>query len=135
MGAANSDHASSVLGRGGTEVERWASTRLTYLDNLKVVLIAAIIALHGVLGYAGIVEVRTYSELREVTLAPVVEIALVVLVSPFGFFLIALLFLVAGLLTPSSYERKGAKRFVGDRLLRLGVPFVAYVFVVQPTLV
>jgi hypothetical protein len=30
--------------------------RLTYLDNLKVVLIAAIIALHAVLGYAGIVE-------------------------------------------------------------------------------
>ena len=135
MVAGNSDHASSVLDRDGTEVERWASTRLTYLDNLKVVLIAAIIALHGVLGYAGIVEVWTYSELREVTLAPVVEIALFVLVSPFGFFLIALLFLVAGLLTPSSYERKGAKRFVGDRLLRLGVPFVAYVFVVQPTLV
>lgn len=135
MVAGNSDHASSVLDRDGTEVERWASTRLTYLDNLKVVLIAAIIALHGVLGYAGIVEVWTYSELREVTLAPVVEIALFVLVSPFGFFLIALLFLVAGLLTPSSYERKGAKRFVGDRLVRLGVPFVAYVFVVQPTLV
>jgi fucose 4-O-acetylase-like acetyltransferase len=135
MVAGNSDHASSVLDRDGTEVERWASTRLTYLDNLKVVLIAAIIALHGVLGYTGIVEVWTYSELREVTLAPVVEIALFVLVSPFGFFLIALLFLVAGLLTPSSYERKGAKRFVGDRLLRFGVPFVAYVLVVQPTLV
>jgi len=88
-----------------------------------------------VLGYAGIVEVWTYSELREVTLAPVVEFVLLVLVSPFGFFLIALLFLVAGLLTPSAYERKGAKRFVGDRLVRLGVPFVAYVFVVQPTLV
>jgi hypothetical protein len=56
-------------------------------------------------------------------------------VSPFGFFLIALLFVVAGLLTPSSYERKGPRRFVGDRLLRLGVPFVAYVFLVQPTVV
>jgi hypothetical protein len=42
---------------------------------------------------------------------------------------------MAGLLTPSSYDRKGAKRFVGDRLLRLGVPFVVYVFLVQPTLV
>lgn len=116
-------------------VEHWASTRLTYLDNLKVVLIAVIIALHGILGYAGIAEVWTYSELREVTLSPVVEVTLLVLVSPFGFFLMALLFLVAGLLTPPSYDRKGAGRFVGDRLLRLGVPFVVYVFLVQPTLV
>ncbi|MET9311865.1 acyltransferase family protein [Kribbella sp. NPDC003505] len=110
-------------------------TRLIYLDNLKVVLIAVIIALHAVLGYAGIVEAWTYSELREVTLNPVVEMTLLVLVSPFGFFLIALLFLVAGLLTPPSYDRKGARRFVTDRLLRLGVPFVVYVFVVQPSLV
>lgn len=117
------------------EVEQWASARLTYLDNLKVVLIAAIIAIHAVLGYVGVVEVWTYSELREVTLHPVVQVVLLVLVSPFGFFLIALLFLVAGLLTPSSYERKGARRFVGDRLLRLGVPFVVYVFLVQPALV
>ncbi|MET9273526.1 acyltransferase [Kribbella sp. NPDC003557] len=112
-----------------------ASTRLTYLDNLKVVLIAAIIALHAILGYAGIVEAWTYSELREVTLNPVVETVLIVLVGPFGFFVIALLFLVAGLLTPASYDRKGARRFVTDRLLRLGVPFAVYVFVVQPTLV
>lgn len=110
-------------------------TRLVYLDNLKVVLIAVIIALHAVLGYAGIVEAWTYSELREVTLNVAVEMTLLVLVSPFGFFLIALLFLVAGLLTPPSYDRKGARRFVTDRLLRLGVPFVVYVFVVQPSLV
>jgi glucan biosynthesis protein C len=135
MAARETDHARSVHAGEGSELERWASTRRTYLDNLKVVLIAAIIAVHAVLGYAGIVEVWTYAELREVTLTPVVEIVLFVLVSPFGFFLIALLFLVAGLLTPSSYQRKGAKRFVGDRLLRLGVPFAAYVFVVQPTLV
>ncbi len=115
--------------------DQWASTRLAYLDNLKVVLIAAIIAMHGILGYAGFIEAWTYSGMREVTLTPVVEIVLLVLVSPFGLFLMALLFLVAGLLTPGSYERKGARRFAGDRLLRLGVPFAVYVFLVQPTLV
>jgi hypothetical protein len=115
--------------------EAWASARLTYLDNLKVALIALIIALHAVLGYAGIVEVWTYSGVREVTLTPVVEIVLVVLASPLGFVLITLLFLVAGLLTPRSYDRKGPKRFVVDRLLRLGVPFVVYVLLVQPVLV
>lgn len=135
MAARESGRARRALHGDRSELGHWAAARLAYLDNLKVVLIAAIIALHGVLGYAGTVEVWTYSELREVTLTPVAEAALLVLVSPFGFFLIALLFLVAGLLTPSSYDRKGARRFVVDRLLRLGVPFVVYVFLVQPTLV
>jgi hypothetical protein len=58
-----------------------------------------------------------------------------VALSPFGFFLIALLFLVAGLLTPGSWDRKGGRRFVMDRLLRLGIPFVVYVLLVQPVLV
>jgi hypothetical protein len=111
------------------------SARLLHLDNLKVVLIALIIALHAVLGYVGLFEAWTYSGVRETTLDPVVEMALLVVLSPFGFFLIALLFLVAGLLTPGSHDRKGGKRFVADRLLRLGVPFAIYVLVVQPSLV
>ncbi len=120
--------------RGGAAVESWASSRLPYLDNLKVLLIAAIIGIHAVLGYASTVEVWTYTGLREVSLAPVTEVILFVAVAPFGFFLIALLFLVAGLLTPPSLHRKGVRRFTVDRLLRLGVPFLLYVFVVQPVL-
>lgn len=112
-----------------------ATARLLHLDNLKVVLIALIIALHAVAGYIGLVEAWTYSGVRETTLHPVVEMLLLVVLSPFGLFLIALLFLVAGLLTPGSYDRKGGRRFVVDRLLRLGVPFALYVFLVQPTLV
>ncbi|TCN31159.1 acyltransferase-like protein [Kribbella orskensis] len=126
--------AAHISGRTSFSLEGWASTRRPYLDNLKVVLITAVIVLHGVLGYASTVEVWTYTELREVTLAPVTEIVLFVLVSPFGFFLMALLFLVAGLLTPSSLERKGTARFLRDRSLRLGIPFVLYVLVVQPTM-
>lgn len=126
--------AARRTGSASRSLEVWASARRPYLDNLKVVLITAVIVLHGVLGYASIVEVWTYSGLREVTLAPVSELVLFVLVSPFGFFLMALLFLVAGLLTPSSLERKGTGRFLRDRTLRLGVPFVLYVLVVQPTL-
>lgn len=111
------------------------TARLLYLDNLKVVLIGLIIVMHAALGYVGVVNAWTYSGSRETTLHPVVEMVLLVTLSPFGFFLIALLFLVAGLLTPGSHDRKGGRRFVHDRLLRLGVPFALYVFLVQPVLV
>jgi hypothetical protein len=107
-------------------VPAWASSRLLYLDNLKVVLIAAIIAGHGVIGYAT-ESWWLYSDVREVTLSPVTEALLLVVAMPFALFLIPLLFLVAGLLTPPSLERKGTKAYVRDRLLRLGVPFAAFV--------
>jgi hypothetical protein len=108
--------------------------RQAWIDNLKVLLITAIIAIHGLLSYAGTIEVWTYTEFREVTLHPAVEGALLVLVAPFGFFMIALLFLVAGLLTPGSMDRKGVGRFTIDRLLRLGVPFLVFVLLLEPTL-
>jgi hypothetical protein len=116
-------------------IEAWASTRRPYLDNLKIVLIAAIIAIHAVLGYASLVEVWTYAEFREVTLSAATQLPLFLLLSPLGFILMALLFLVAGLLTPPSRTRKGSVRFIKERMLRLGVPFLTYVLLVQPTLV
>jgi hypothetical protein len=48
--------------------------------------------------------------------------------------MIPLLFMVAGLLTPQSVDRKGPGRFATDRLLRLGVPFVGFVLLLQPLL-
>ena len=50
-------------GRGGSPARPVASSRRTYLDNLKVVLVAAIIAIHALLGYASIVEAWTYTGL------------------------------------------------------------------------
>jgi hypothetical protein len=109
------------------------SRRWLYLDNVKVLLIATIIAVHAVLGYSQ-VGWWSYADVREVTLSPVTETAMLALAGPFGLFVIALLFLVAGLLTGPSLHRKGAGRFSRDRLLRLGVPFVVYVALVQPAL-
>ena len=108
--------------------------RLPYLDNLKVALIALIIALHAVLGYSD-VGWWSYGDAREVTLSDVSTVAFMFVVGPLGLILIPLLFLVAGLLTPASIERKGPRRFARDRLLRLGVPFVVYVVVIQPPVV
>lgn len=112
----------------------WASDRTTYLDNLKVLLIGVIIAIHAVLGYVGSDQYWTYADVQEVTLHPVTEVVLAVVTVPFALFMIALLFLVAGLLTPASFRRKGARRFVVDRLLRLGIPFALFTFVLWPAL-
>lgn len=110
------------------------AARVQYLDNLKVILIAAIIAIHGVLGYAGFDQWWSYADVRETVLQPITEIVLMALVGPFALFMIALLFLVSGLLAAPSLHRKGIKRFVRDRLLRLGVPFLAFTLILWPLL-
>jgi hypothetical protein len=113
---------------------RDAGERLVTLDNLKVVLIAAIIAMHAVMGYSTF-EVWTYSGLREATLHPGVEAGLILLILPFGLILMALFFLVAGLLSVPSMQRKGPRAFARDRLVRLGIPFLVYVLAIQPVTV
>jgi hypothetical protein len=119
--------------RAGAAVGRWAARRLLYLDNLKVVLIAAIIAGHAVASYVD-EEFWPYAEMREVTLTPTTSTFVLMLVVPFALLMIPLLFLVAGLLTPASLERKGAGAYARDRLLRLGVPFAIVVLLLWPLL-
>jgi hypothetical protein len=47
-------------------------------------------------------------------------------------FAMGLFFLMAGLLTPGSLDGKGPRRFAGDRLLRLGLPWAAFALVLWP---
>jgi hypothetical protein len=86
------DPGSAVADSKGqlTVVETWVSSRHIYLDNLKVLLIAAIIAGHGLVGY-GALELWSYADVREVTLSPVTEGLLFSLLAPFGLFMIPVL--------------------------------------------
>lgn len=108
--------------------------RLYYLDNLKTLLIAGIIAAHAVMGYADFGS-WTYQDIQEVTLSPVVETIFVILaVTLGGLFLMGLFFLLSGLMAQDSLARRGPSRFTSDRLLRLGIPFAAYTLVIWPLL-
>lgn len=119
-------------GRRGS-LESWSATRRRYVDNLKVILIAIVIAGHAILGYSEF-DWWSYADVRETTLTTAVTVALIVVAAPFGLLVIPLLFLVAGLLTRPSVDRKGPGRFAADRLLRLGVPFVVFALLLWPLL-
>ena len=41
-------------------------------------------------------------------------------------------FMLAGYFTPGSFERKGAGVFLKDRLIRLGIPLIVFIFVLSP---
>jgi hypothetical protein len=106
-------------------------SRLAYLDNLKVGLIAGIIAAHAFNSYSDFGS-WAYQDVQEVAVSRATETIFTIVTSFAGLFLMGLFFLISGLLTPPSIERKGVRRFVNDRLLRLGVPFAAFTLLLWP---
>lgn len=106
--------------------------RIAYFDRLKVLLIGAIIAGHGVMGYSDVEGAWPYQEIQEVALGEVSEGVLWIVVLPAVLFAMGLFFLISGLLTPRPIDRKGAQEFARDRLVRLGLPLVIWVFVLWP---
>lgn len=106
-------------------------SRLAAVDNLKVLLVAWVIGGHALLGYSA-VGGWPYDEVNEVTFAPDAEIVLAAVLGPSGLFLMGTFYLLSGLFTPSSLVRKGAARFIRDRLVRLGIPFAVSALVVWP---
>jgi hypothetical protein len=104
-----------------------------HLDNLKAGLVAAIIAGHAILGYATIGG-WPYDAVREVTLSQATQVVLAVVAGPIALFGLGAMFMLAGMMTPGALRRKGVRRFTAQRLLRLGVPFAAFVLLVWPLL-
>jgi fucose 4-O-acetylase-like acetyltransferase len=115
-------------------IDRWSAGRSVCLDNLKVLLIAAVIVVHAVLGYVATPSDAwwPYANVQETQIGPFLTVVLFAVAGPFALFMMALLFLISGLLTPASVARKGPKRFARDRFVKLGLPFLAFTLLLWP---
>ena len=102
--------------------------REAWPDTLRVVIIAGVIVMHAATGY--VVDVGWYYEER--TSSEAWQIALTVPAFLGGLFALGPLFFVAGWLSAPSLARKGPRDFAAGRLLRLGVPLVAFTFLIDP---
>lgn len=106
--------------------------RVAYLDNLKLLLVAVIIAGHGALAYGDLESAWPYQDVQEVQLGGVSNIALAAVVIPAALFAMGLFFLISGLVTPGSVSRKGPRIFARERIIRLGVPLAVWALVIWP---
>ena len=100
------------------------SERHLWLDDLRTLAVAGVIAFHAVISY-GELGSWPYQDVAETHLAKVTEVLATLVFGPPSLFAMGLLFLVAGLLTPGSVDRKGPAAFARDRLARLGLPLLA----------
>jgi surface polysaccharide O-acyltransferase-like enzyme len=102
--------------------------RLFFIDNLRILLITLVAMVHLSISYGGAGS-WYYKEGQADTLSSVVLSWHNGTVQSFS---MGLFFLIAGYFTPGSYERKGPRQFLKDRLLRLGIPMLCYDFVIGP---
>jgi peptidoglycan/LPS O-acetylase OafA/YrhL len=108
-----------------------SNVRFGYLDNLRSTMIVWVVAFHTAITYSHIGS-WYYSDPK-----PAGKISSIIFltfeVHSQAFFM-GILFLLAGYFVPGSFDRKGLRRFMTDRFVRLGLPSLLYIFGVQPFL-
>jgi glucans biosynthesis protein C len=114
-----------------TEAVRAKAGRLFFVDNVRVFLTIVVILHHLMITYAGTGD-WYYREGREDLVSGALG----------GWFCATnqayfegLFLLISAYFVPGSYDRKGAGRFLKDRLIRLGIPLVLYGWVINPLFV
>lgn len=103
--------------------------RLFYIDNLRIFCIALVVLHHLAIIY-GAPGDYYYVEGQPESLGE--QLPLTLFVATNQAFFMGLLFLLSAYFVTSSYDRKGTGAFLRDRLIRLGIPTLAYYFLVGP---
>lgn len=91
-------------------------SRLAFIDNLRALLIAMVVVHHAAQPYGPSGNWPVTSPEQAAILQPFFTVN-----AAFG---LGLLFLIAGYFVPRACDRKGAGRFLADRLARLGLPLL-----------
>jgi len=103
-------------------------TRLFFIDNLRILLITLVMMIHLSITYGG-EGGWYYRDGQADTLSSILLTWHNAVIQAFS---MGLFFMIAGYFTPGSYDRKGPRQFLKDRLLRLGIPMLCYDFIIGP---
>lgn len=101
--------------------------RLAYIDNLRILLTVLVVLHHCAVTY-GNIPVWYYVEPAQDPTGRALDL-LVILNQAF---FMGMFFLISGLFVPGSADRKGGRRFMRDRLVRLGVPLLLFALLLRP---
>jgi peptidoglycan/LPS O-acetylase OafA/YrhL len=103
--------------------------RELYIDRIRTVLTATVVVFHAAVTY-GASGGWFYHEVKP-SAAPA-SLLMTFFVSTNQAYFMGFFFLLAGYFTPPSLERKGYRRFIVDRLIRLGLPLLAFGLLLGP---
>lgn len=105
--------------------------KIFYIDNLRVGLITLVVLHHTLITYGA--EGSWYYSQKTTHIDA--AISMIVLATINQSFFMGFFFFLSAYFIPGSYHKKGAARFVRDRLVRLGIPLLFYSFIFSPVLI
>ena len=108
-----------------------AKTRLGYLDNLRSLVIFLVVVMHSNVTYSGIGG-WYYKEGNPASLDMVSRILFALYGSFTQAWFMGILFFLAAFFAARSLAKRGPAAFAKERLFRLGVPLLIYMFVIDP---
>jgi fucose 4-O-acetylase-like acetyltransferase len=103
--------------------------RLEFIDNLRWVMIVLVVSMHAAVTYSHVGGWYFMEDPKPGTGVLAVLATYQVFLQAF---FMGLLFLIAGYFVPAAFDRKGLSAFARDRAIRLGVPSLFFMLVVQP---
>lgn len=110
--------------------EKSAASKISYIDNLKVLMIVLVVLHHSFITYGA--PGSWYYQQKTHLLAALFPMT--VFVATNQSFFMGFFFFLSALFVGPSYQKKGTARFLADRLKRLGIPLVFYSLVLSPIL-
>jgi len=106
--------------------------RLYYLDNIKIALIITVIFVHAAQPY-GPGGAWFITAPVPIPLINILIVGAFLAIAP-SFFM-GLFFFISAYFIPGSFDRKGERRFLRDRFIRLGVPLIIMLTTIIPLVV
>ena len=110
-------------------VQPKTTSRLLFVDNIRVLLTILVVLHHLMIIYTGSGSWGLYQERREDTISAVIGTWFCAVNQAY---FMGLFLLISAYFVPGSYDRKGAGCFLKDRLIRLGIPLAVYSWIIDP---
>ncbi len=107
-----------------------SSTRIYFIDNLKILLAVLVVLHHAAQPYGP----GGGWWIPSTNVSVIDYVVLGIFMAFNASFFMGLFFMLSAYFVPSSINRKGANRFLKERLVKLGVPILIFMFVVFPVM-
>lgn len=107
------------------------SGRIYFIDNIRWFIISLVVIMHSAVTYSNMGRWYYYEPVK-LDLASAMFFGIILTFTQA--YSMGLLFLIAGYFVPGSLHRKGLRRFLGDRAIRLGIPTLIYMLIIYPAI-
>jgi glucans biosynthesis protein C len=110
-------------------VKPGSGKRLLFIDNLRWLMIVFVVIMHLNVTYSSL---GSWYYIEKHLIDKISYLLFGIYGSFTQAYFMGFLFLIAGYFVPSSYDKKGALRFITGRLFRLGLPTLIFMLLINP---